>query len=196
MLSGLTVAVVLAAHLQEPTPTPPGPDEIAPAAQASPRTREGRQIKEPRKTKYVAPKWPENALRAGLNGPVVLECEVGIDGRVKDVKVLYGYRSLAEAAEEAVRKWRYSTTELDGKAVPVIMTVTVNFKLPAPPKRDDLLASLTDSDPEIRWAAIKWLSRYRPMTGAQKTALERAQQDPDESVRKAAKEAVEKFEGK
>jgi hypothetical protein len=79
---------------------------------------------------------------------------------------------------------------------PWIMTVTVNFKLPAPPKRDDLLASLTDSDPEIRWAVIKWLSRYRPITGAQRAAQESALQDPDESVPKAAKEAVEKFEVK
>ena len=94
-----------------------------------------------------------------MNGTVVLECVIGIDGRVHDVKTIKGYRSLAEAGSEAVRKWRYTTTELDGKAVPVIMTVTVNFRLQATPKRDGAFASLTDSDPEIRWAAITWLGR-------------------------------------
>ena len=112
---------------------------------------------------------------------------------MRDVKTLRGYRSLAEAGSEAVRKWRYTTTKLNGTAVPVIMTVTVNFRLPAPPKRDDALASLTDSDPEIRWAAIKWLARYRPITGDQKAALEAALQDSSELVRSAAKEALEKL---
>lgn len=196
MLLVLTVGIVLTVHAQEPTSPPPGPGETAPPGQASPRTQDGHRIKEPQKKKHVAPEWPENARRAGLNGTVILECKIGIDGRVEDVWVIKGYRSLAEAAQAGVRKWRYTTTELDGKAVPVIMTVTVNFKMREPPRRGDALTSLSDSDPEIRWAAINWLGRYRPVTAEQKAAIARGLQDPSELVRNAAKEAFDKLEAK
>ena len=46
-----------------------------------------------------------------------------------DVKVLRSVPLLDEAAIEAVRQWRYTPTFVDGVAVPVIMTVTVNFQL-------------------------------------------------------------------
>jgi protein TonB len=36
---------------------------------------------------------------------------------------------LDEAAQEAVRQWEFTPTLLNGAAVPVIMTVTVNFTL-------------------------------------------------------------------
>lgn len=193
MLVRLVVAAFLVLGLQEPTSTPPEPGEATPSMRTSPRTKDGQQIKEPKKTKYVAPEWPANALRAGLNGTVILECVIGTDGRVQNVRTLKGYRSLAEAGSEAVRKWRYTTTELDGKAVSVIMTVTVNFRLRTPPKRGDALASLTDPDPEIRWAAMKWLGRYRPITADQKAAIEAGLQDSSELVRNAAKEALQKL---
>jgi hypothetical protein len=43
---------------------------------------------------------------------------------------------------------------------------------------------------------MKWLGRYRPITASQRAAVERGLQDTDESVRKAAKEALERFEVK
>ena len=46
-----------------------------------------------------------------------------------DLKVLRSVPLLDEAAIEAVRQWTYTRTFLDGVAVPVIMTVTVNFQL-------------------------------------------------------------------
>ena len=36
---------------------------------------------------------------------------------------------LEQAAIEAVRQWIYTPTLLNGVAVPIVMTVTVNFKL-------------------------------------------------------------------
>jgi protein TonB len=48
---------------------------------------------------------------------------------VADVKVLCGLPLLEQAAIEAVRQWVYTPTLLNGVPVPVIMTVTVNFKL-------------------------------------------------------------------
>jgi protein TonB len=45
------------------------------------------------------------------------------------VRVLRGATLLNEPAIEAVRQWEYEPTLLNGVAVPVRMTVTVNFKL-------------------------------------------------------------------
>ena len=36
---------------------------------------------------------------------------------------------LSEAARDAVLQWKFTPTYLNGVAVPVIMTVTVNFSL-------------------------------------------------------------------
>ena len=46
-----------------------------------------------------------------------------------DVKILRGIPLLDQAAVSAVRQWVYTPTLLNGVPVPVIMTVTVNFKL-------------------------------------------------------------------
>jgi protein TonB len=48
---------------------------------------------------------------------------------VVEATVLKGVPMLDEAALEAVRKWVYTPTLLDGVPTPVIMTVTVRFRL-------------------------------------------------------------------
>jgi hypothetical protein len=48
---------------------------------------------------------------------------------VTDVKVLRGIPLLDNAALDAVKQWTYSPTLLNGVPVPVVMTVTVNFRL-------------------------------------------------------------------
>ena len=62
-------------------------------------------------------------------GVVILECTISPQGKVSDVKVLRGIPLLDAAAIEAVKQWVYSPTLLNGVPVPVIMTVTVNFRL-------------------------------------------------------------------
>ena len=47
------------------------------------------------------------------------------------------------AALEAVKQWVYEPTVLNGQPVPVIMAVTVNFRLPPPPF--PLYSSITSS---------------------------------------------------
>ena len=41
-------------------------------------------------------------------------------------------RLLAERPVEAVRQWRFTPTRLNGEPVPVMMTVTVAFRLQGP----------------------------------------------------------------
>jgi protein TonB len=91
--------------------------------------RVGGQIKEPKKLKDVKPTYPDIAKQARVQGIVILECTISPQGKVTDVKVLRGIPLLDAAAIEAVKQWVYTPTLLNGVPVPVIMTVTVNFKL-------------------------------------------------------------------
>jgi protein TonB len=91
--------------------------------------RVGGQIKEPKKLKDVKPTYPDIAKQARVQGIVILECTISPQGKVTDVKVLRGIPLLDAAAIDAVKQWVYTPTLLNGVPVPVIMTVTVNFRL-------------------------------------------------------------------
>ena len=86
-------------------------------------------MKPPAKVKDVAPVYPASALAARVQGTVILEATIGVDGRVSDVKVLRSIPMFDQAAIDAVMQWEYTPTVLNGVAVPVIMTVTVPFTL-------------------------------------------------------------------
>jgi TonB family protein len=55
----------------------------------------------------VNPIYPELAKRMRITGVVKLEATVDAEGKVTAVKTISGNRSLAQAAEDAVNKWRY-----------------------------------------------------------------------------------------
>jgi protein TonB len=48
---------------------------------------------------------------------------------VTDLRVVSGHALLADAAADAVRRWVYSPTMLNGQPLRVILNVTVTFKL-------------------------------------------------------------------
>ena len=77
----------------------------------------------------VAPKYPAEAGRAGIEGTVVLMAVIGKDGTVQDVRVQSGLSVLAQAAIEAVKQWRYRPYLLNGEPVEVDSQVTINFNL-------------------------------------------------------------------
>jgi protein TonB len=83
----------------------------------------------PRKIHDVAPRYPELAQRAGVDGVVIVEAVIAVDGTVRDARVLRSVALLDRAALDAVKQWRYAPTRLNGVAVPVIVTVTVRFRL-------------------------------------------------------------------
>jgi periplasmic protein TonB len=91
--------------------------------------RVGSGVEAPRKLVHVAPRYPELARRAGLQGTVELECVIDPAGAVAEVRVTGGPKLLYQAAVDAVRQWHYTPTRLNGDPVPVIMTVTVHFSL-------------------------------------------------------------------
>jgi TonB family protein len=91
---------------------------------ASGTLRIGGQIRQPTKIRHVSPIYPEGSSA----GVVILEAVIGPDGLVTDAKVLRNPApALAQSAENAVRQWEFTPTLLNCVAVPVIMTVTVDF---------------------------------------------------------------------
>jgi TonB family protein len=90
--------------------------------------RVGGNIRTPAKITDVAPVMPEQAVRAGIRGVVILEVVIDTDGSVKTARVLRSIPLLDAAAVEAVRQWRFEPTMLNGQPVSVIMTVTVPFQ--------------------------------------------------------------------
>lgn len=55
----------------------------------------------------VAPVYPELARRMSLTGVVKILVTVSANGSVKDAKVIGGHPLLANAALDAVKKWRF-----------------------------------------------------------------------------------------
>jgi protein TonB len=77
----------------------------------------------------VRPVYPAIARSAKVQGVVILEVVIGPDGHVRDARVIRSIPLLDQAALDAVKQWEYTSTLLNGVAVPVVMAVTVNFSL-------------------------------------------------------------------
>lgn len=101
--------------------------DAAPSAKPTGPIRVGGSIREPRKIRHVPPVYPPVAVAAGVDGIVVLDAVIAIDGTVKDVTVLNSAPMLEEAALAAVRLWQFTPTMLNGVPVEVAITVTVHF---------------------------------------------------------------------
>lgn len=105
-------------------PPPPAPPAPRPAAR---RVSSG--MTPPTKVRDAAPVYPAIAQAARVQGIVIIEATIGLDGAVVDAQVLRSVPLLDDAAVQAVRQWRYTPTRLDGRPIAVVMTVTVNFQL-------------------------------------------------------------------
>ncbi|MBZ5556732.1 MAG: TonB family protein [Acidobacteriia bacterium] len=108
------------AAIVERTPPPAPPQDPI-------RLHSGMQM--PRKLVDVAPVYPAIASAARKEGVVILEAIIDTHGDVASVRVLRSIPLLDQAAVDAVRQWKYTPTLLNGVAVPLVMTVTINFTL-------------------------------------------------------------------
>jgi TonB family protein len=80
--------------------------------------------------KQVQPVYPANALRLRTEGAVQLLATISKEGDISAVKILSGDPSLAHAAAEAVKQWKYKPYLLNGEPVEIQTQIAVNFKLP------------------------------------------------------------------
>jgi len=78
---------------------------------------------------HALPEYPEPARQAGVQGTVVLDTVVSVEGAVTQVKFVSGPEALAQAAMDAVRSWRYEPYLVNGQPVTVESSVVVNFRI-------------------------------------------------------------------
>jgi len=90
---------------------------------ANPGVMQGRLIHQ------VVPVYPQEAKQRHIQGTVVLKATIGKDGRVGNLTPISGPPELFSAAIGAVQQWRYKPYTMDGQAIAVSTTITVNFTL-------------------------------------------------------------------
>jgi TonB family protein len=76
------------------------------------------------------PEYSEEARKAKYQGVLTLQVVVGADGLPRDVRIARSLgMGLDEKAIDAVRHWRFEPGRMDGRPVPVVVNVEVNFRL-------------------------------------------------------------------
>lgn len=105
-----------------PIPKPPDSDVIRIGLNA--------QGQPPVLLHQVPPDYPEDARRANIEGVVIVDAIINIDGTVDKVTILKSMNpSMDHAAIVAVKKWRFSPALMNGKPVRAYFTLTVVFRL-------------------------------------------------------------------
>ena len=77
----------------------------------------------------VPPSYPALARTQHIAGEVRVDASIDATGRVTTMKVVSGPSLLHQAAMDALRQWKYQAATLDGKPVPMHLTVTIQFRL-------------------------------------------------------------------
>jgi len=77
----------------------------------------------------VHPEYPLDAVDLKIHGVVKITVIIGADGRVQSARLLSGHPLLAPAALQAVRKWVFEPTEVDGKPARVATEIDIPFDL-------------------------------------------------------------------
>jgi protein TonB len=120
---GVLGGVIGGALSSAPPPPPP------PKPQAPKRIRVGGQVESAKVVFGPHPEYPPLAKMARIQGTVRLDAVISKDGTIQDLKVISGHPLLVRAALDAVQRWRYQPTLLNGDAVEVATEIDVNFTL-------------------------------------------------------------------
>lgn len=94
-----------------------------------PPVKESTLEKKPVLVKKVAPKYPEDAVKANISGKVVVEAVTDREGNVKEILKVTGPPVLTGPAVEAVKQWKYKPYIVNGEAKAVEFTTIVKFEL-------------------------------------------------------------------
>ena len=90
----------------------------------------GDGVTAPRVLTKVDPSYTEEAKNAHIEGTTTLRCVISTDGRAEKIEVFRSLDAGLDAqAMAAVSQWTFTPGEKDGKAVRVLATIEVNFKL-------------------------------------------------------------------
>ena len=94
--------------------------------------RPGNGVETPRLLREVKPQYTAQAMRAKIQGEVLLECVVLPDGTVGKVNVVRSLDSafgLDQEAIKAARQWRFAPGTRFGEPVAVLVTIQIAFTL-------------------------------------------------------------------
>jgi periplasmic protein TonB len=86
----------------------------------------------PRVLAEVKPQYTSDAMRAKIQGTVWLECVVTAEGTVTNVRVIKSLDptfGLDQEAIKAARQWRFAPGTMEGRPVPVRVTIELTFTL-------------------------------------------------------------------
>lgn len=89
----------------------------------------GGQVEAARLVFGPKPDYPPFAVAARIQGAVHLEALISKEGTIERLSVISGHPLLVKAAADAVARWRYQPTLLNGERVEVVTDVVVNFTL-------------------------------------------------------------------
>jgi protein TonB len=120
-LAGGAAGGMLGGIIAAPPPPPPPPPQE--------RIRVGGQVQSARLLNQTRPVYPPLARQARIQGTVRLEAIINKEGFIEELSVVSGHPLLIQAALDAVSKWRYQPTLLNGVPVEVVTTIDVNFTL-------------------------------------------------------------------
>ena len=72
--------------------------------------------------------YPDIAREAGVEGTVVVQALVGVDGRVRETRVVRSIPMLNGAAQDAVRQWRFKPALTGGAPVATWVSIPITFR--------------------------------------------------------------------
>jgi periplasmic protein TonB len=87
----------------------------------------GGQVTDPVLLSKIAPIYPVVAKEAGIEGDVVIKTSLDKNGNVGHMEIVSGPAMLRQPALEALRRWKYKPSTLNGEPVPVTILVTLKF---------------------------------------------------------------------
>src|SRR5882672_313282 len=91
--------------------------------------RVGGEVKQAKLIASVPPSYPVLARNQHVSGDVRIDALIDANGRVTTMKIVSGPTLLHQAAMDALRQWKYQPATLNGNAVPMHLTVTIQFRL-------------------------------------------------------------------
>ena len=118
--------------LPPPKPTPAAAPPPPPPEPTPNLVRRGGDLVQSNLIHTVQPVYPRLAIITRSHGAVILEAVITREGTIDPsrLRVLQSANPLlTPAAVEAVKQWRYRPTLLNGQAVEVLTTITINFTL-------------------------------------------------------------------
>ncbi len=78
----------------------------------------------------VEPDYPEEARQQRIQGAVVLSVRIAQNGSVQSATLMSGPPQLAQAATDAVKRWRFKPHLVGGRPAEMQTSITLDFRLP------------------------------------------------------------------